>query len=118
MRLTPNSEKSQYVVGMGFLLDKCSFSPLDEEVIGKCCPFSCGNADLDDFFRQDASLYSRQMLGKSYCFRLGEDPSVIVCAFTLSNDSIRVDILPNSREKKVQKDIPRSTSRCGVIQAY
>lgn len=93
---------------MGFLLDKCSFSPLDEEVIGKCRPFSCGNADLDDFFRQDAPLYSRQMLGKSYCFRLDEDPSVIVCAFTLSNDSIRVDILPNSREKKVQKDIPRS----------
>lgn len=93
---------------MGFLLDKCSFSPLDGEVIGKCRPFSCGNADLDDFFRQDAPLYSRQMLGKSYSFRLDEDPSVIVCAFTLSNDSIRVDILPNSREKKVQKDIPRS----------
>lgn len=63
---------------------------------------------LGRFFRQDAPLYSRQMLGKSYCFRLDEDPSVIVCAFTLSNDSIRVDILPNSREKKVQKDIPRS----------
>lgn len=48
------------------------------------------------------------MLGKSYCFRLDEDPSVIVCAFTLSNDSIRVDMLPNSREKKVQKNIPHS----------
>lgn len=45
---------------------------------------------MDDFFRQD------------------EAPSVIVCAFTLSNDSIRVDMLPNSREKKVQRDIPRS----------
>lgn len=93
---------------MGFLLDKCSFSPLDEEVIGACRPFSCGNADLDDFFRHDAPLYSRQMLGKSYCFRLDEDPSVIVSAFTLSNDSIRVDMLPNSREKKVRKDIPHS----------
>ena len=48
------------------------------------------------------------MLGKSYCFRLDEDSSVIVCAFTLSNDSIRVDMLPNSREKKVQKNIPHS----------
>ena len=48
------------------------------------------------------------MLGKSYCFRLDEDPSVIVCAFTLSNDSIRVDILPNNREKKVQKNILHS----------
>lgn len=48
------------------------------------------------------------MLGKSYCFRLDDDQSVIVCAFTLSNDSIRVDMLPNSREKKVQKNIPHS----------
>ena len=39
---------------------------------------------------------------------LDEDLSVIVCAFTLSNDSIRVDMLPNSREKKVQKNIPHS----------
>lgn len=93
---------------MGFLLDCCSFSPLDEETIRQCRPFSCGNADLDEFFRHDAPLYSKQMLGKSYCFRLDEDKSVIVCAFTLSNDSIRVDMLPNSREKKVQKNIPHS----------
>lgn len=93
---------------MGFLLDACSFSSLDENVINNCQPFSCGNSDLDEFFQHDAPLYSKQLLGKSYCFRLDEDPAVIVCAFTLSNDSIRVDMLPNSREKKVQKDIPHS----------
>lgn len=93
---------------MGFLLNKCSFSPLDENVIAGCRPFSCGNIDLDEFFQHDAPLYSKQMLGKSYCFTLDEDSSVIVCAFTLSNDSIRVDMLPNSREKKVQKGIPHS----------
>lgn len=93
---------------MGFLLEKCIFSPLDEVVISGCRPFSCGNSDLDEFFQHDAPLYSAQMLGKSYCFRLDEDPSVIVCAFTLSNDSIRVDMLPNSREKKMQKNIPHS----------
>lgn len=93
---------------MGFLLDKCTFSSLDEKVIRGCLPFLCGNTDLDEFFRHDAPAYSKQMLGKSYCFRLDDDPSVIVCAFTLSNDSIRVDILPNSREKKVQKNIPHS----------
>lgn len=93
---------------MGFLLDKCSFSLLDEAVIRSCILFSCGNEDLDEFFRCDAPLYSKQLLGKSYCFRLDEDRSVIVCAFTLSNDSIRVDILPNSREKKVQRNIPHS----------
>ena len=54
---------------MGFLLDKCSFSPLDEKVIAECRPFSCGNADLDEFFQHDAPLYSKQMLGKSYKLR-------------------------------------------------
>lgn len=93
---------------MGFLLDQCSFSLLNEDVIAGCRPFSCGNTDLDEFFWHDAPAYSKQMLGKSYCFRLDDDPSVIVCAFSLSNDSIRVDMLPNNREKKVQKNIPHS----------
>lgn len=107
---------------MGILLDRCSFSPLDDDVIAECRPFSCGNADLDEFFRHDAPLYSRQMLGKSYCFRLDDDLSVIVCAFTLSNDSIRVDILPNSREKKVRSNIPHSKQMCrypgGLLAAW
>lgn len=91
---------------MGFLLDKCSFSVLDEITIRSSIPFSCGNEDLDEFFRSDAPLFSKQLLGKSYCFRLDENDRVIVCAFTVSNDSIRVDISPNSRGKKVQKSIP------------
>lgn len=31
----------------------------------------------------------------------------IVCMFTLSNDSIRVDVIPNSRGRKLSHDIPR-----------
>lgn len=91
-----------------FLFDRCTFSVLDEAVAAACPGFSCGHPDLDDFFRHDAPLYSRQLLGKSYCFRLDDDPAEIVCAFTVSNDSIKVDTLPNSREKKVRKDIPRA----------
>lgn len=92
---------------MSFLFDNCTFSVLDEDVIGECISFSCGHQDLDDFFHNDAPFYTAQLLGKSYCFRLDEDQRIIVCAFTVSNDSIRVDILPNSRGKKIQKDIPR-----------
>ena len=93
---------------MGFLFEKCTFAVLDEDTIKECDPFSCGHQDLDDFFHNDAPLYNAQLLGKSYCFRSDKKPSDIVCAFTVSNDSIRVNILPNSREKKVQKDIPRA----------
>jgi hypothetical protein len=46
-------------------------------------------------------------LGKSYCFTLDENPLTIICAFTVSNDSIKTTFLPNSRKKKVTKEIPR-----------
>lgn len=71
---------------------------------------SCNNDDLDEFFLKDAPLYRAQLLGKTYCFRLDSDPKQIVCAFTLANDSIRVDMLPNSRAKKVEKHIPHAKS--------
>ncbi len=46
-------------------------------------------------------------MGKSYCFLLSEDPRISVCAFTLSNDSIKVNFIPNSRRKRVSRRIPR-----------
>lgn len=93
---------------MQFLQDECSFHLLTEEIISSCEPFSCGDKDLDDFFRNDAVLYAKNRLGKTYCYILKEDPKKIVCAFTVSNDSVRVDDLPNSRKKKINKNIPRA----------
>lgn len=92
---------------MGFLLDKCTFQVLNETTLKECTPFTCGNNDLDEFFSKECCLYSKQLLGKSYCFRLDSDPSIIVCAFTLSNDSIKVNMLPNARKGLVSKHIPR-----------
>lgn len=37
---------------------------------------------------------------------MDEDPTIIVCAFTVSNDSIKTDHLPNARKKIVNKGIP------------
>ena len=92
---------------MGFLLEFCSFQTLTRDILDTCKPFSCGNSDLDDFFMNDALLYSENLLGKTYCYILKDDPTVIVCAFTVSNDSLRVDLLPNSRKKKINSAIPR-----------
>lgn len=91
---------------MGFLREHCSFHLLTREIILSCQPFSCGNSDLDEFFMKDSPLNSEKLLGKTYCYLLNEDPTVIVCAFTLSNDSVRVDQLPNSRKKKINESIP------------
>ena len=39
---------------------------------------------------------------------MDENPETIVCAFTISNDSIKVADLPNSRKKRVNELIPRA----------
>lgn len=92
---------------MGFLLEKCTLQVYNQEILESCQPFDCGNGDLNDFFSNDTINYSSELLGKSYCFTLDENPKIIICAFTISNDSIKTTNLPNSRKKKVIKDIPR-----------
>ena len=92
---------------MGFLADKCTFRLLTRELITTCKPFSCGYDDLDEYFLKDSPLWADQMYGKTYCFVLKEDPQTIVCAFSLSNETIRVDLLPNSQKKKFLKEIPK-----------
>lgn len=93
---------------MSFLSDYCSLyeltNPKDLE------GFTCGDQDLDDFFTNDSFNYAKQLLGKSYCYKLDEEPSIVVCAFTLSNASIRVDDLPNARRKKIEAGIPHVKS--------
>ena len=91
---------------MAFLIDNCAFSELTEQILIGSQPFSCGNDDLDDFFRNDVTRYAHYLMGKTYCFRLQDDLSQIVCAFTVSNDSVRVDHLPNSRKKRINEAIP------------
>jgi len=91
---------------MGFLTEKCINTVLTREIISSAKTFTCGNADLDEFFRRDALLYANQRLGKTYCYVLENDPSTIVCLYTLSNSSIRADLLPSSRKAKLIKNVP------------
>jgi hypothetical protein len=92
---------------LGFLLEKCTLQVYNEDILKNCIPFDCDNSDLNEFFSKDVIDYSSELLGKTYCFTLDENPSVIICAFTISNDSIKTTHLPNARKKKVIKDIPR-----------
>ena len=93
---------------MSFLFDRCTIYDLSspEEMSG----FTCGDQDLDDFFANDCFGYAKQLLGKSYCFKLDDAPSKVVCAFTLANAGIRVDDLPNARKKKIESSIPHAKS--------
>ena len=91
---------------MSFLFDQCSIYDLVDE--NDIAGFSCGDHDLDEFFTNDCFGYAKQLLGKSYCYKLDANPKKVVCAFTLANAGIRVDDLPNARKKNIETDIPHA----------
>ena len=91
---------------MSFLNATCSLHRLNtpKDIEG----FTCGDKDLDDFFANDCFAYAKQLLGKTYYYKLDKEPHTVVCAFTLANAGIRVSDLPNARRKKVEANIPHA----------
>ncbi len=77
----------------------------NEDVRKQCLPFSCGEADLDDFFINDAGLYAEELLGKTYCWVTTKTPHKIVALFTLSNDSIKTKLISSSDKNRLQRNI-------------
>ena len=71
--------------------------------------FDCNDIDLNDFFNHKALLFQYERLGQTYYFCLKETKKV-VCAFSLSADSLKTVLLPGSRSKKVKELIPREKS--------
>ena len=67
--------------------------------------FTCGDADLDDFFHNHALLYAKEHLGKTYVF-VNNNTSEIVAFFTVSNDSIKTTFIPKNATNRVQRKIP------------
>lgn len=93
---------------MAFLIENCIRTSLTEKMVTLCEPFDCGNEDLNEFFKEDAIAYGRQLMGKTYVFTELANPLKIVCAFTVSNASIFTNYLPNARKKKVGKELPQT----------
>jgi len=86
------------------LREDCEMVALsDEQVI---TDFDCGNADLNEFFNQDALKYKHQMLSRVYFLRQISSGK-IACAFSFSASSIKTADLPGSRSKKVKEHVPR-----------
>ena len=97
---------------MNHYLEKCFPCVLTQEVINECYPFICENdPDMDEFFRKDALDYMKFRMGKSYCFRLIDNPKEIVACFTVSNDSIRLFDLGSSKKNKMWKEISNREKR-------
>ena len=47
---------------MSYLRDNCQLLSLSEMILDNCGEFSCGNADLDDFFLNDSLKYKKELL--------------------------------------------------------
>ena len=82
--------------------------PYTREVARYCHPFSCGDSDLDEFFRHDVFLYEEELLGKSYCWVSKEDDRVIVAIATLSYDGIKTYTLDKPSKNAFQRKIPQN----------
>jgi GNAT superfamily N-acetyltransferase len=96
---------------MNFLLNECIFSELSKDLISECGGFVCKDKDIESFFNLEFHDYSAQLLGKSYCFVKEGDKREIVCAFTVSNTSVKVDNLPNKKRNKINRKIPNAKRR-------
>lgn len=87
------------------LYDNCVMIQLSDEVISNCETFNCGNADLDDFFLNDAKKYAEELMGKTYCWITECKPHKIVALFTLANDSIKTTFLGRSTKNRINRPI-------------
>ena len=105
---------------MGYLLDNCRFGRLTSDIINQCQPYTCSkNADIDSFFHDNTPDnyrdYWLEMMGTTHCFFTDEKDNTtqpkMVCAFSLSNSSLRTDILPNNRRNRLNRSIPNAKRR-------
>lgn len=87
------------------MLEQCIFAELSENILKKYNGFVCKDEDITDFFTGEYANYAYQLLGKSYCF-IDKTNSNIVCAFTVANSSIKVDLLPTNLRNRLNRKIP------------
>lgn len=65
--------------------------------------FDCGDDDLNEFFLKDSKESCNQLLAVTYLIKQNEDP---VAFFSVSNDSVRKELLSNRRIRKLFRTIP------------
>jgi len=69
-------------------------------------PFTCGDPDLDEFFRKDSIEGSKQLLCVTYAFIDDDKNDKVVAFFSLSNDAIKKEMVPRSAFGRIVKIIP------------
>ncbi len=76
--------------------------------------FDCGDADLNEFFREDSIKACSQLMAVTYALYFGDEVAAYYC---VSNDSIRKDITSGNRFHKLQALIPFREKRYSSMPA-
>ena len=100
------------------LLSKFKFTELTEDVLAECEHFSCGIDDLDEYFQKDAIGYTQRMVSRSYAFRPKSNLQQIACAFSVSNDSLRMTDLSNRKQETFREENDLSEKRLKIGRAH
>lgn len=87
------------------LLDDCVMIKYSKEIQMLCQDFSCGNEDLDDFFKNGAIKYDEDLMGKTYCWLTETKPHKVVALVTLANDSIKTAFIGKPSRNKLNRSI-------------
>ena len=90
------------------LNEKCQLAKVTQSVLDHTDQFTCGEDDLDEFFACDTIAYSKQLMGKTYCWVLKEQPTKIVGMITVANAGIQTTHLQNHPKRKLNTNIPYS----------
>lgn len=88
------------------LTEDCTLIRVDVDLLTHCKPFSCGAEDLDEFLLNDALLYEKGLMGKTYCWLLNEDNRQIVGFVTLANAGIQTTHMHNNPKRHLNRNIP------------
>lgn len=68
-------------------------------------PFSCGDPDIDEFFSADSRVGGQELLCVTYAF-MNPETGEVVGFFSVSNDSIKKEDVPNSARKRWLRRVP------------
>lgn len=79
--------------------------PYNQDVAAFCDAFSCENADLDDFFANDALFYNIELLGKTYAWVSAANPRHILGMITLANDSVKLKLISTAALNRLQRGV-------------
>lgn len=66
--------------------------------------FTCGDDDLDEYYRVDSIQGAKELISVSYA--IVDDADTTTAFFSLSNDSIKKELLPRSAYKRLLKSVP------------